>query len=166
MISSCWVDNTKIMVEQQQQTVFGTCVNIQIDPDSFPSEADIQQLEDQLPPCEHGWFDSCHKNAKLHYRSWVPSSMKGVAVFFHGIMSHSGQGLVLDGQELGTTLLSNSFLKEGIALYAFDAYGHGFSEGERFYIPGWENNFKDCLTFCQLVSEKHDQVPLFVTGES
>eukprot|EP00980_Cylindrotheca_fusiformis_P008242 scaffold1736_cov127-Cylindrotheca_fusiformis.AAC.56 len=151
-----------------QRKVFGSDVNIEIKDSAFPSEAEIDGLEQHLPTCNHGWFESSYGKAKLHYRSWIPEGkVKGVAVFFHGIMSNSGQGLVLDGQKLGMALVSEAFLKHGIALYSFDAYGHGFSEGKRFWIPKtWENNLKDCIVFAKMASEKHPDPPLFIIGES
>eukprot|EP00536_Pseudo-nitzschia_multiseries_P008508 jgi/Psemu1/296948/fgenesh1_pm.216_\ len=48
-----------------------------------------------------------------------------------------------------------------------DQYGHGFSEGDRFFIPSWQESRDDLIEFVKLVASKHSKdVPLFVSGES
>jgi alpha-beta hydrolase superfamily lysophospholipase len=55
----------------------------------------------------------------------------------------------------------------GFAVYARDAYGHGFSEGTRFYIPSWIEKRQDVINFCNLVSDSNPkEIPLFLSGES
>jgi alpha-beta hydrolase superfamily lysophospholipase len=163
-----FIHTLNLLEAMVQRTLFGSDVNIEIDDADFPKLAEIEAMDQDLPGCKHEWFESSYKNAKLHYRYWIPKGdVKGVAVFFHGIMSHCGQGLVMDGKKLSTTLISESFLNQGVAIYAFDSYGHGFSEGTRFLIPEtWENNLKDCIVFAKMASEKHADVPLFIAGES
>lgn len=58
--------------------------------------------------------------------------------------------------------------KEGIAVYSFDALGHGFSEGTRFYIPDgkWQICRDDLVNFCRLAGADFENVPLFVSGDS
>jgi pimeloyl-ACP methyl ester carboxylesterase len=151
------------------RNVFGSDVNIEIDSDSFPSEAEIEEMDQSMPGCQHGYFKSTsHDNAKLHYRYWLPEGeVKGVAVFFHGINSHTGRGLIMDGRKLCTSLMSDMFLKQGICLYSLDMYGHGFSEGTRFLVKNWEYNKQDCIDFANFVSGQHPKsVPLFLAGES
>ena len=58
---------------------------------------------------------------------------------------------------------------QGIAVYAHDQLGHGFSEGHRFYIPNgkWSVNRDDLVAFCRLAASEHDGgTPLFVSGDS
>jgi alpha-beta hydrolase superfamily lysophospholipase len=84
-------------------------------------------------------------------------------------VSHGGKACVLkDGRKLNTSLVADTFMKEGYAFYAFDLYGHGFSEGTRLLIPGtWKTNFDDYRHFCNLVASLHDDnIPLFLMGES
>jgi len=55
----------------------------------------------------------------------------------------------------------------GMAVYARDMYGHGFSEGTRFYIPSWIEARDDAVNFCKLVAEQNaNDIPLFLSGES
>lgn len=92
----------------------------------------------------------------------------------HGISTHSGKALRMPpppppaSRPLNTALLADALTKQGFALYAFDLYGHGFSEGTRFLIPqSWETNLQDYRRFCHLVASQHDaSLPLFLMGES
>jgi acylglycerol lipase len=46
-------------------------------------------------------------------------------------------------------------------------YGHGFSEGTRFYVPDWIEMRDDAINFCKLVAkETPNDIPLFLCGES
>jgi alpha-beta hydrolase superfamily lysophospholipase len=55
----------------------------------------------------------------------------------------------------------------GLAVYARDMYGHGFSEGTRFYIPDWKECRDDAINFVKLVADQNPKdVPLFLSGES
>jgi acylglycerol lipase len=149
--------------------IYDAEVDIQIPADVFPTKEELAEREEAMPEGGHGWFESSYEKAKLHYRYWLPKGEpKGISIFMHGISSHSGKGMVIDGRNLSTSLLIESYLEQDIALYCFDQYGHGFSEGYRFWIPeSWENNKRDSITFCNLVANKHsDKIPLFLTGES
>jgi Serine aminopeptidase, S33 len=122
------------------------------------------------PGCEHGWFPSCYHSAKLHYRKWVPSSStdavapKAVVIFMHGINTHSGKVVVVPrtGQKLSIAVLADTLVRQhNVALYAYDLYGHGLSEGMRHWIPAsWTTNRDDYITFCRLVATEHPNVPI------
>jgi Serine aminopeptidase, S33 len=129
------------------------------------------------PGCEHGWFPSCYHSAKLHYRKWVPSSTssspatagdvvapKAVVIFMHGINTHSGKVVVVPktGQKLSIAVLADTLVRQhNVALYAFDLYGHGLSEGMRHWIPAsWTTNRDDYIAFCRLVATEHPNVPI------
>jgi acylglycerol lipase len=149
--------------------VFDAEVDIEIPTEVFPTAEEMEEMEKAMPGGGHGWFESSYQNAKLHYRSWVPKGeVKGIIIFMHGISTHIGKTTLVGGRKLATSLLSDSFLSKGIAVYAFDLYGHGFSEGTRFLIPeSWEYNKKDYVKFCNLVGDKHSkEIPLFLGGES
>lgn len=147
---------------------FGESRLIEIDDDSFPTAEKIIELESQMPPCEHAWFDSCYEGAKLHYRYWLPKKPKAAMIFMHGICAHGGTGDILpNGRKVNLSLMAENCLSQDIALYAFDLYGHGYSEGTRSFIPEtWENNRNDLIAFCDIVSSKHSDSPLFLMGES
>jgi Serine aminopeptidase, S33 len=128
------------------------------------TDENIQCMEKWLPGCEHGWFQSCYRSAKLHYRKWLPSppsqSPKAIVIFMHGISTHCGKAIVLNGRKMCMALLSDTLLDQTVALYAFDLYGHGLSEGTRYWIPeSWTTNRDDYIAFCKLVSTFHPNVP-------
>lgn len=113
---------------------------------------------------------------------------KAVVVFSHGILGHVQNAWEIeyppdndddkDGgkkqsstnkRKLNVALLSETFTKQGYAFYAFDMYGHGFSEGTRWLIPesSYQNNKQDLINFCnQVVVKNHPNTPLFLSGES
>jgi acylglycerol lipase len=63
--------------------------------------------------------------------------------------------------------LVETFTKLGLVVYARDMYGHGFSEGTRFYIPDWIETRDDAINFCTLVTKAYpNDIPLFLSGES
>ena len=46
-------------------------------------------------------------------------------------------------------------------------YGHGLSEGTRFYIPSWTDARQDVIHFVKLVADQNSKdIPLFLSGES
>ena len=163
--------------------IFGVDRAIDIPSDVFPSETALAELERGMEGCEHGWMESCFEQAQLHYRKWLPASgtatttkkkPKGVVLWLHGIAAHSGRSLILDDDDddnkhrkLGMALQKEAWLKEGYALYALDFYGHGYSEGCRWFVPNFEVNRDDIIAFTKLVASEHDETtPMFLTAES
>lgn len=151
--------------------IFGVDRAIDIPPDVFPSETKLAELEHGMEDCEHLWFDSCYEGAKLHYRKWLPKGgkkPKGIVIWLHGIAAHSGRALVTtEKRKLGMALQSDAWTKEGYAFYAFDQYGHGYSEGIRWFVPNYEVNRDDIIAFTKLVAAEHNEnTPLILTAES
>mmetsp|Transcript_18616 Transcript_18616/g.42518 ORF Transcript_18616/g.42518 Transcript_18616/m.42518 type:complete len:384 (+) Transcript_18616:388-1539(+) len=147
--------------------------------------------------CRHGWYESSSPTEEvpagkgdergkddesgktetsggvcLHYRSWFPEDtpedeLKGVLVFTHGIHSQSGHASLINDRPLDVALVVKTFVDKGMAVYARDQYGHGFSEGTRFFVPSWEDARDDLIAFCKLAASKHSpSIPLFLSGES
>jgi alpha-beta hydrolase superfamily lysophospholipase len=155
--------------------IFGAEPDIEIPEDCFIKDDELGKMEATMPGCEHGWFNSVYQEAKLHYRKWLPPNSakpKGIVVFMHGIAvscsKFAGNGAG-NNRKLSMSLQAQVLVEQhGYALYAFEQYGHGFSEGTRFLIPEtWENNLKDYVNFCNLVADKHGKdIPLFLEGES
>lgn len=157
----------------EKRELFGKTVEIQIPSDVFPSAEKIKALDEVTGQnCQHGWYEgsSAGEPVNLHYRYWLPQNNKapkGVVVFTMGIQSETSHGLVLDGRTLDISLVVETFMAKGFALYAKDQYGHGLSEGKRFYIPSYEEMRDDCVGFANLVAGKHSSdIPLFLMGES
>jgi acylglycerol lipase len=145
-------------------TVFGEERTIDIPSADFPTAKEIEELEGYMPPCEHGWYESVTDQAKLHYRYWIPQPRpQAVLIYQHGIQTHGGKAL----PNKNCALLAKSCLEAGIAVFAPDLYGHGYSEGTRFLIPGsYESNLNDLLALVALAQERHPSLPIFLMGES
>jgi len=160
----------------QKHKVFGVERAVDIPENVFLSEEERRQMEQAMPWHEHCWFPSSfNSDHQLHYRKWMPSTNnatsrkpKAVVIFMHGIQTHSGKANILsNGRKINVGLQAEMLLNENCALFAFDMYGHGFSEGMRFWIPSWENNKQDYINFVHLVQKQvGDTVPIFLLGES
>ena len=145
----------------------------QVDLDSVgATAADLEAIDALLPGGEHGWLKSPDGERWMHYRRYVPSGrtkIKAVLVYQHGIQGNSGIAWKLSsGRVTNFALLSKECLKRGIALYTPDMSGHGISEGTRFFIPkaDWTVNRDDLEAFARYAAKQHEDVPLFVGGES
>lgn len=84
---------------------------------------------------------------ELFYRAWLPDRPSGRSlVMFHRGHEHSGRFLDVI-EALG--------LDEDVAIFAWDARGHGRSPGERGYAPGLATVIKDLDTFVRGLGERH-----------
>ena len=134
--------------------------------------ADLEAIDDLLPGGEHGWLKSPDGKRWMHYRKYVPAGrtqIKAVLVYQHGIQGNSGIAWKLStGRVTNFALLSKECLKRGIALYTPDMSGHGLSEGTRFFIPNadWTVNRDDLEAFARYAAKQHEDIPLFIGGES
>ena len=150
--------------------VFGVERDIDIAAEVFPSDEELAKLEAPLGEHEHGWFDSCTEGAKLHTRAFLPKNgkPKAVVVFLCGVTEHSGEAMVCsDGRKTNVALVREVFNAAGIAVHSFDYYGHGYSEGNRFFIKAYDDTVKDCLTFIKAVDETYKgELPVFIMGAS
>jgi alpha-beta hydrolase superfamily lysophospholipase len=154
--------------------VFGVERDIDISKENWPTPAEIAKMEEGFQGCEHGWFDSVYQGAKLHYRKVHPNGAgggkpKAIIFFMHGIHGHGGIGEILeDGRLIDKALLSHVLTSDGYAFYAYDQYGHGFSEGTRRLIPlSYETNVKDFQVFIRMIlAEQGNDTPVFLVAES
>jgi len=134
---------------------------------------EIKEMDSLFPsPLTHGYFPSESTGCQLHYRVCLPDKnqeVKGILVFQHGIAAHSGTAFKLSsGRVTNYALLTNSMVKAGYGVYLLDMYGHGFSEGTRFYVPNsWEVNRDDFHSFALFAARQHtEDTPLFLGGDS
>lgn len=167
-----------------QYTLWGTTVDLEISKDVFPTDDEIKKIDNLLVNCDHGFFETS-RGTKLHYRKITPANTavaKGICVFEHGIQGYAGLGCELDGDLYKHPVLFNHLSEAGYITYALDIQGHGFSEGERFYIPDseYKHNRDDLASFALHVSKLEEDtlssgdgsdtgsgsLPLFLAGES
>ncbi|KAL7546063.1 hypothetical protein ACHAWF_009471, partial [Thalassiosira exigua] len=148
-------------------------LDIEIPEDVFPDAEWIQDQDVLFDHPEHGWFESSYRGKRLHFRKNVPTGrVRAVVVWHHGICGQSGFGMKIGDRYTDHALRVRAMVAAGIAVYALDALGHGFSEGQRFYIPEgrWEINRDDLVQFCRFVCKDDEvpveDVPLFVSGDS
>ena len=157
------------------KTVFG--VERNIEDINFPSSEEIDGLESVLPDgIVHGWFDSTFENKQLHRRKWEASNPQAIVIFMHGISTHSAKYVQSSSSSnetspprlISATLMVDTFLQNNISVYAYDQYGHGYSEGVRFLIPeSYTVNVEDYINFCQLVATENTLgKPIFLMCES
>jgi len=157
----------------ETRELFGKTVEVQIPTDVFPTNEQIEAMDAVTGTnCKHGWYEGSEgkTTVNLHYRYWLPEGNqppKGIVVFTMGIMSQTAHALRIDGRPLDVALVVDTFTAKGMAVYAKDQYGHGLSEGTRFYIPSWKEARDDAINFANLVAGKHStNIPLFLSGES
>jgi acylglycerol lipase len=135
--------------------------------ESFISDEELNQLEQHLSTCQHDWMKS-KAEEWLHCRKFLPTGEpKAVIVFCHGIQTHSGKALIVDGRKLSTALLVDHFVtKGGYALYCLDLLGHGFSEGLRAFVPDYKIHVHDLNAFVNQARADFPALPLFLLGHS
>lgn len=94
---------------------------------------------------------------KLFARSWRPErDVRGVVVIAHGFKSHSGL----------YAWTAEQMNRDGLAVYAYDARGHGKSDGERFYVEHFSDYVADLAAFVALAKSREPNLPTFVLGHS
>jgi len=149
--------------------LWGNTVQLGIPKEKFPTPKELKAMEDTMPGCQHGWFTST-QGAQLHYRKIVPNTKPvAIVVFHHGIQSHSGVSWITSGgQKLSLALMIDHYVtKQGMALYAMDQLGHGYSEGRRMFMSDYKENVSDLVHFTTLAASEHAEgTPLFLTGHS
>jgi acylglycerol lipase len=94
--------------------------------------------------------------AALPYRAWLPDDPpRAVVVALHGFNDYSN----------AFAIPAESWLKDGIATYAYDQRGFGEAPNRGLW-PGTETLVRDLDTATRLIMERHPGVPTFVVGES
>ena len=154
--------------------LWGQSVNIEIPEEIFPDKEWRDEKDELFDHPEHGFFESTYQQKKLHYRRNLPKNNekpKAIVIWQHGILGQSGFGMKCksDGRYTDYALRTRIMNKAGFAVYAHDQLGHGFSEGERFYIPkgDWKINRDDLVAFARLVASQHEPgTPVFLGGDS
>jgi len=148
-------------------------VEIEIPNDVFPSSEKLKEIDGIFNHPEHGYYEGTYEKKKLHYRKYVPKDNqppKAIVLWLHGIHGQGGYGMrKKNGRYTNCALRARVLQDCGYALYVPDMLGHGFSEGNRFYVPKYQVNRDDIVAFCQQIigTEYNDAaIPLFLMGDS
>ncbi len=150
-------------------TLWDTPVELHLPKETFPTDEEMKEMDELLFGPSHGFFEKTNHGLKLHFQKWLPvGEPKGICVFQHGIQAHGGLSCQVNGELFKVACMVKSIREAGYILYSLDMLGHGFSEGERFYIPNadWTKNRDDLAAFAQHVSREDSTLPLFLLAES
>ena len=87
---------------------------------------------------------------ELFYRAWLPSvpTQKSLVIFHRG---HEHSGRVQD--------IVEALDLRDVAIFAWDARGHGLTPGERGYAPSFATVVKDMDCFVRHLCQAHDKRP-------
>lgn len=95
-------------------------------------------------------------NTELFYRYLTKHNPLGSVLIVHGYAEHSGRyGHVMD-------LLH----QQGLAVYAVDLRGHGYSQGQRGYIDHIEQYLHDVDTLVNHIKHTYPAKPFYLLGHS
>jgi alpha-beta hydrolase superfamily lysophospholipase len=96
------------------------------------------------------------EGVKLFEQSWRPDKTpRAVVVLVHGLKDHSSRY-----RDLGIHLAYR-----GLAAYAFDLRGHGYSEGVRDHIDSLDNAVIDLDALVTLVRDRQPGKPIYLLGQ-
>lgn len=98
----------------------------------------------EITPDEHSM--TLEDGAELYYRAWIPAepARKALVIFHRG---HEHSGRLAD-------VVRDLHLRD-IAVFAWDARGHGYSEGPRGYAPSFSCTARDADEFIRHISHTH-----------
>jgi len=104
---------------------------------------------------EFGW--KTEDGLQLYARTWLPETEPNAIVcLVHGLGEHSGRYAHLA-----------AFLNQaGYALLAFDLRGHGKSQGQRGYAPGFDVLLDDISHLLEEAAKRYPNRPVFLYGHS
>ena len=98
-----------------------------------------------------------HNGLRLATYRFPSEAPKGICIFLHGVISHSG---LFAG-------MAESFSKANFEVFAFDLIGHGRSEGDRALISDFNGAVQDCINYIELVRQNFSsELPIFLIGAS
>jgi alpha-beta hydrolase superfamily lysophospholipase len=94
---------------------------------------------------------------RIHHDVWLPDGdVRGIVVLLHGY-----------GEYLGLyDALGRRLAREGLAVHALDAVGHGRSDGERALIASWDHYVDDARQLVNLASDRYPGRPVVLVGHS
>lgn len=124
-------------------------------PNAFAAESGAQA--EAAKPAAQGEMIAGGDGTKLFLRRDLPDGdVRAVLVIVHGLANHHG--------------LYDEFVKpfggHGIAVYRYDARGHGRSEGRRGYVKSYWEMVDDLRAVVALAKKERPGKPVYVLGHS
>jgi alpha-beta hydrolase superfamily lysophospholipase len=105
---------------------------------------------------EEGKFEP-RPGVYLHEQRWTPAEpFKGLVIIVHGLAEHCGR----------YAHVAEFLARNGYAVWAFDLYAHGQSQGERAYIEAFDNFLDDLQFFLQRAVQTAGDRDVFLLGHS
>ena len=97
------------------------------------------------------------RDDKFYYQAWLPDGdCKAAILIVHGLGEHCGRyGNVVD-----------YLVSRGYALYGFDLYGHGKSDGKREFVKSMADYTDTITQYKEMIQEWQPDKPLFILGHS
>lgn len=103
---------------------------------------------------KRGFFDGV-RGVKIFYRYWEPRQPRGAVVLLHGLGLNSG---------FYYKKLAERLAERGLAAYAMDYRGHGFSQGTRGHVDQFEDFLKDIEQLLDIAAKKNSNI--YLIGEN
>lgn len=107
----------------------------------------------------YGWFQNS-RGMLIYHQEYIPTGeVKGVVGFCHGFGTHSHSFC---------REVCLRYVKRQYAVIAYDAEGHGFSDGLHCYVEKIQDIAADVSQYfeSQMLKPEFKDLPLFVIGES
>lgn len=103
-----------------------------------------------------GHFKGC-QDYNCYYQALLPNgSPKAIVLVVHGLGEHSGRY-----SELAHYLADRSY-----AVYAYDHFGHGKTDGKAGYVSSYDVYIYDLISAFSMVQAKHPTSKIFIFGHS
>lgn len=94
---------------------------------------------------------------KIAYRSWRPAvEPRAVLIIVPGFNSHSGY----------YQWTAEQFTSDRIIVYAIDLRGRGRSDGDRFFVQGFDRYVSDVAKLIALAKARDSNLPIILLGHS
>ncbi|WP_257031398.1 alpha/beta hydrolase [Paenibacillus sp. E222] len=107
---------------------------------------------------DHVQYTEANDHIRLAYRTYVPTRLKAMVIFYHGSGANSAAGYQPIGEEM-----SQNFR---IVTYLPDIRGHGLSEGPRGDAPSVQQVYNDVTSIIDAAHRQFPSVPVFLGGHS
>jgi len=97
------------------------------------------------------------RDSNIYYQAWLPDGeVKAVVLIVHGLGEHSGR--------YGNAV--EDLVPKGYAVYGFDLYGHGKSDGRREFVKSMADYTDTITQYKEMIKGWQPGKPIFILGHS